>query len=877
MRERRRSRSESRYPRAVPEPPNRPVALFERVERFLDAIIPPSEEVTTLVKRGESLLAAGDPTGALRAAENALSAAPLFLRAVQLKADALYALGDAAHALGTLTDASRERALPPLSLARMCEFAAAIGDAPRAMDLATQTRTRTSDRDPKTARHLLAAARSLLTRNESAAALQLARAATVVDPKLGEAWLVLARDALARGDSAQSKRALERALPTLDAANAALNREAGELALALNELAIATRLLRRAWLVGDQDAIAPLVLALYRAKDAAAIERLVSEAQGTLAQLARALLSIGGAASTDAPSLDAIAGPSIPDALWPLAIESTLARAPAVAARWAAEAPQRPGAAAVAALFDTGDDRSDLDPMQAQQALATALNDERTAALALQRFRAILAARWNHRLAELLDDLAALARSTPALAAIETELRTRRRELDEPLRVALLGEFSAGKSTFLNALVGATVSPMGVLPTTAHVHWLRHGERSARVVDGRGASVVCTIDAAPAVVERARESAAGVEYVEVNWPAPRLARIELIDTPGFNAGDQAHERAVRSAFAMADLALWLFDARQAGKMSETGPLQEASDGGLAVLGVLNKIDFVKANELAQLASIVRDGFKELAPLVASVSAKEALAAQLVLEDPQRSDADKQAAKLKLVTSGFATLLAWIDEHLVAQRAAWKHLRVARRTEQVLARAEQMLDDAAAHARTSEERRETLLAMIAVLREQLPGVLNAVRREVASVLSEQLKGLERRDRARAADLNVLVTDAAAEVTWRVRQRVLAELRGGLDQLERLAIEAGVIAPESGALVIALVVQAIDHAAVDGARDAASGSPPFSVVASDPFAALEQAVLRLDRREEGVDQLVRATLSTAREALRAYTAPSIALAR
>ncbi len=853
------------------------MALFERVERFLDSLIPPSDEVTTLVKRGEALLSAGDPDGALRAAENALSAAPLFLRGVQLRADALFAKGDAAHALGVLTDASRERALPPLSLARMCEFAAAIGDERRAIDLATQTRARTSDRDPKTARHLLNAARSLLASGAHAGALQLARSATVVDPKLGEAWLVLARDALSRGDQGQCGRALERAIPSLDAANGALNREAGELALALGQLAVATRHLRRAWLVGDQEAIAPLVLALYRAKDAAGIERLVSEAQGTLGELARALVNLGAGDPSARLALEAAHGASIPDALWPLALETTLAHAPAVAERWAREAPSRSGAAAVTSLSIVSEGRTDLDPLAAHAALGAALTDERTNGIALARYRALLAARWQHKLGELLDDLAALARTTPALESVERELRLRRRELDEPLRVALLGEFSAGKSTFLNALVGATVSPMGVLPTTAHVHWLRHGERSARVVDGRGSSVVCTIDAAPAVVERARESEAGVDYVEVNWPAPRLARIELIDTPGFNAGDAAHERAVRSAFAMADLALWLFDARQAGKMSETGPLQEAADGGLPVLGVLNKIDFVKANELTQLATIVREGFKDLAPLVTSVSAKEALAAQLVLEDGSRSDADKQAAKLKLVTSGFASLLAWIDEHLVAQRAAWKHLRVARRTATVLADAERRLDESAQSARRMDDRRDALLAMVTVLREQLPGVLSAVRREVATVLIEQLKGLERRDRARAADANVLATDAAAEVTWRVRQKALTELRGGLSELERLAVEAGVVSVESSALVTALVVQSIDHAAVEGARDAASGTPPFVVIPSDPFAALEHAVLRVERRDEGADQLVRAAIAVAREALASYAAPPITVAR
>jgi GTP-binding protein EngB required for normal cell division len=857
------------------DPPIRTAALFERVERFLDGLIPPSDEVTTIVKRGEALLAAGDADGALHAAENSLAAAPLFLRAIQLRADALFARGDAATALSVLADAAKERALPPLSLARMCEFAAATGDARRSLDLAMQARARTSDRDPTTARHLLAAARLLVASGDHSAALHLARSATVVDPKLGEAWLLLARDALTRGDSGQCARALVKATSALDPANGALNREAGELALAVGDFATASRHLRRAWLVGEQDALAPLVLTLYRSQDAQGLERVVSEAEGALAELARSLVRFGQGDEAARAALDATHAATIADALWPLALESALASAPDVAERWANEAPTRAGAAAVLALAEARKRGAELDPAAALEVLAPAFSDDRTATLALARFRAVLEARWSGRLPEMLDDLAAIARAAPALQATERDLRARRRELDEPLRVALLGEFSAGKSTFLNALIGATVSPMGVLPTTAHVHWLRFGERSARVVDAKGTSMLCTIDAAPSVVERARESGAGVDYVEVTWPAPRLARVELIDTPGFNAGDSSHERAVRSAFAMADLALWLFDARQAGKMSETGPLEEARDAGLSVLGVLNKIDQVKAQDLSRLAAIVRDGFRELAPLAVSVSAREALAAQMVLEDAARTDEEKLQAKVKLASSGFASLLAWIDEHLVAQRAGWKQLRVARRTATVLDEAAALLDAEAALAAQRDDRREALLSMVSVLRSQLPGVLNAVRREVASVLVEQLRGLQRRDRAKAQELTVLAADAAAEVTWRVRQRVLNELRAPLEQVQRSAIDAGIVVEESAPMLTALVVMAIDHAAADGARDAAMGTPPFVPLPSDPFATIEQAVLRVERREAGSELRVRAALEVARTMLSSYRPPVVAL--
>ena len=93
----------------------------------------------------------------------------------------------------------------------------------------------------------------------------------------------------------------------------------------------------------------------------------------------------------------------------------------------------------------------------------------------------------------------------------------------------VLGEFSAGKSTFLNALVGAEVSPMGVLPTTAHVHWLRHGAPGARVIDRRGDVVETSVEDCARAVARRRDAGREIDRVEVSLPLPFLARLELID------------------------------------------------------------------------------------------------------------------------------------------------------------------------------------------------------------------------------------------------------------------------------------------------------------------------------------------------------------
>jgi hypothetical protein len=47
--------------------------------------------------------------------------------------------------------------------------------------------------------------------------------------------------------------------------------------------------------------------------------------------------------------------------------------------------------------------------------------------------------------------------------------------LDRPLLVTVMGEFNSGKSTFVNALLGEEVAPMGITPTTATINVLKYG------------------------------------------------------------------------------------------------------------------------------------------------------------------------------------------------------------------------------------------------------------------------------------------------------------------------------------------------------------------------------------------------------------------
>src|SRR6266542_215431 len=90
-------------------------------------------------------------------------------------------------------------------------------------------------------------------------------------------------------------------------------------------------------------------------------------------------------------------------------------------------------------------------------------------------------------LAGLLTWTYDLFSAAPPLVGLAAAAGHAAEALDRPLLVAVMGEFNAGKSSFVNALAGADVAPTGVTPTTATVNVLRYGEEpAARVVGHDG-------------------------------------------------------------------------------------------------------------------------------------------------------------------------------------------------------------------------------------------------------------------------------------------------------------------------------------------------------------------------------------------------------
>jgi len=284
---------------------------------------------------------------------------------------------------------------------------------------------------------------------------------------------------------------------------------------------------------------------------------------------------------------------------------------------------------------------------------------------------------------ELLARLDAHAR---AFADLDTIARIAdvASERGRPVRVAIVGEFNAGKSTFINALIGADVAPTGVLPTTATLHHLRYApDPIARVLLAKAEGTtkerivpVGDLRATLKSLQDADPDGAPVRRVEILLPLASLTRVEILDTPGFNAPDARHTEAARAAFEEADAAIWLLDAGQAMKQTERALLEEAKASRLPVQLLVNKADRVALGDLAKVMDTLRASLEEVG--LRSWSDPIALSARKAL-------AGKLGDATALEASGWAAVQALLDEQIVGRDEELKERAMRRRAAQIVTR------------------------------------------------------------------------------------------------------------------------------------------------------------------------------------------------
>ena len=329
-----------------------------------------------------------------------------------------------------------------------------------------------------------------------------------------------------------------------------------------------------------------------------------------------------------------------------------------------------------------------------------------------------------------------LCRTRPELTPFAAAVSEAAFDFDRPLLVTVMGEFSSGKSTFVNAFIGAEVAPTGITPTTATINIARHGrERGGRLIyrDDRSEDIGWEPLFARLRSLSATE-AAEISRVEIMLPLDILERVNLVDTPGLNSILPEHEQVARDFIARADAVVWVFSAGQAGKKSEREALDAIADQGVRVLGALNKIDQLSEGDAEKVLEMVTAELGERLEAIVPVSARKAV---------------EGAAG-----SNWPALESSLETHFFARAKKLKAHAAQRKVRVVLEAVESGCN---ARLATLDEAADRVDQAAAELRERLAKFADEV------VLAER--------KAIATDLGTLYRDAAREVLELVLPRSL----------------------------------------------------------------------------------------------------------
>jgi len=380
--------------------------------------------------------------------------------------------------------------------------------------------------------------------------------------------------------------------------------------------------------------------------------------------------------------------------------------------------------------------------------------------------------------------LTRLDRHARALHALESTAKVAELavERSRPVRVAIVGEFNAGKSTFINAVMGADVAPTGVLPTTATLHHLRYApDPFARIQFYEGDVKERIVPSSELRAALAASDTGNVKRVEILMPIASLTRVEILDTPGFNAPDQRHTDAARSAFEEADAAIWLLDAGQPLKQSERRILEEAKTAKLPVQILVNKADRLKPEDLEKVMSTVAASLDETG--LRSWSAPVSLSARLALQG-KLGDADAFAK------SGWEDVQRLLDEQIIGRSDELKERGLRRRAGRIVSELLERAREQAAGERAAIEAARTRAQDLALRSAKLEREADEAAQVVAGALGGAAADWKRdldvvvtgRDAAQAEADPVLTRYRIDRAITRLAQplaRVLASVAGGAD--------------------------------------------------------------------------------------------------
>ncbi|NDJ86902.1 MAG: hypothetical protein GYB66_13555 [Chloroflexi bacterium] len=263
---------------------------------------------------------------------------------------------------------------------------------------------------------------------------------------------------------------------------------------------------------------------------------------------------------------------------------------------------------------------------------------------------------------------------------------------DHPFLLTLVGPFSSGKSSVINALLGDAVLEVGPIPTTDHIAILRYGENVQKSRTGNISTIF--------------------------YPANLLRRLSLVDTPGLESVFTQHDELTQRFLHRADILFLVMIATQVLTASDLAFMRSLKDYGKRMVIIVNQIDVLDAEDREAVRAFVREQSRlhlGIEPLIWLASAKQALQAY--------QTANGTRDEIQWDESGLADIEEYLDETLndaqrvhqkletpllVARNALRQSLEEVKHSQDALSEHRKLVENISGQIAASEKDRQRLV-------------------------------------------------------------------------------------------------------------------------------------------------------------------------
>ncbi len=213
------------------------------------------------------------------------------------------------------------------------------------------------------------------------------------------------------------------------------------------------------------------------------------------------------------------------------------------------------------------------------------------------------------------------------LSDIDKIIMINKENLHNPLKIVVLGEVKAGKSTLVNSLIGKKVSYTNVVEATAAILEIKYSKEEKIIIEQKNQEQINlnSLNELDKLMDSNRNNQNffdNIKKISIFTDTERLKEITLVDTPGLNTVTSENAERTDSYIVNADLVLWILNSHHLGQSDISEKIEEVLDYGKPIICVLNRIDEVNG-DTSEIIAYVQNEMGYMFTEIFATSAKNA--------------------------------------------------------------------------------------------------------------------------------------------------------------------------------------------------------------------------------------------------------------